>query len=224
MRYLAYIIALLIAACGWGGTAQAQISINGHYKIDTIITVRNATSNDIIFNRTKVICAASSPASFVAKANSDTTITVVEKYWDTWFDDCYARYHQVVYTMAGDPKSFIQVHQLLSSNNMACLDIKEFIILWINYAICPAAGGRVVTAGTTQDGNNVYCPPNTPVCPPRQGSASDSFGFLITSSPGEAMTAMAGAARPGTEKPRAVPADPPKPDKVGIRKGPPPPK
>lgn len=221
MRIVTCLAALIVAIPGWTNAARAEININGHYHIDTIITVRNATSNDITFNRTASVCSPQAPASFVAKANSDTVITVPEKYWDTGFDNCYAKYHNIVYTMAGDPKSFIQVHQLLSSNNYACLDIKEYILFWINYAICPAAGGRVVTAGTA-NGGGVYCPPNTPQCPPLQGAASNSFGFLVTSSPGEARKAMLGSARPGTEPRRAVPPNPPKPAKPGIRKGPPP--
>ncbi len=180
MKYFGRLAACLVALFAWSGDAIAQINVMGNFRIDFYITVRNATSTDVEFKRTTAVCTVNPPDSFIAKANSDTTILVQQKYWDTGLDNCFAKYHNTVYSVANNPYAFIQIQQHLSSNNYACINLKEFIIFWINYAICPQTGvlPQIVTAGTKN--YNLYCPGNVPYCPPAVGSSQVKFGFLIT--------------------------------------------
>ena len=203
MRTIAHLILALAATLGFAQPASADININGNYVFPTNIAVQNNTSEDITFVRTNVVCSSASPDSFVAHANSQTTIQVWQDYHDSGTNNCYGRYHTVTYAQQGATQNFLRVAQHLSSNDAACTDIKNYIIFWINYAVCPESGGTVIAPRSAQgnepdSGHGVFCPPGTPYCPPSDNGDQQYFGFVINAPGIDAATGRPVAAAPAT--------------------------
>lgn len=184
MRITLRLLALLAATFWLAQPARADININGNYVFPTNIAVQNNTDQDITFVRTNVVCSSASPESFVAHAKSETQIQVWQDYHDHGLNNCYGRYHTVTYAQQDAPQNFLRVAQHLSSNDPACTDIKNYIVFWINYAVCPESGGNVIAPRGVQgnepdSGNGVFCPPSTPWCPPSDNGYQQYFGFVI---------------------------------------------
>lgn len=181
---------VLIAAALCCDPAAGGIKIGSTQKFTQQIAVRNTTGQAVTFVRGETICASVSPDSFTVPAGGVAEITVEQKHWDTGLDNCYARNHTIAYDVENGNSGF-RIQQYGSSNEVGCLDLTYFAVLWIPNAICPEAWGSV-SGPVNYDANDPSapwcpkfpcapkCPDGAPYCPPSDdGSSVEYFGFAI---------------------------------------------
>ena len=180
MRF--YVLLVLLGLFGIGGApARAEINIMDSLGYTVNIAVQNNTPSDVTFLRMAAVCSTNAPTTFIAKASSKTMVSLYLTYKDKGTDNCFAKPHTILYMAQQNPLDMILIAQHVS-NDPACLSIKKYAVLWVTLAVCPAATGRIVTAGPDKNGV-LYCPPTTPSCPPGDNGAEQFFGFAINPSP-----------------------------------------
>lgn len=149
------------------------------------ITITNTTASSVTFVRVSQICASSSPDSFTVAGHTSTSIQVIQKYYDTGLDNCFAAGHDILYQDQGNPANSLRIIQRPGTNQQFCLSVKA---LFVSIGQCPEATGNVLGPANGEGSfTSVSCPPSIQNCPPwegaENGTPNQNFGFVITDLP-----------------------------------------
>jgi hypothetical protein len=180
-----------MAATAWSVQANADLAVGPGPPPPVIyleITVNNTTSEPAKFVRSSSVCVSDSPESFTVDANARSTIKVT---WD--FSDgkvlCYSAAHNIGYEDKASSKNRFLIQQFASSNDWACLGLVIFYGYDLSNAICAEFHGSVDGPRTNPNPAKglVYCPKDTPECPPHDNGGpngplafgTEYWGFVI---------------------------------------------
>jgi hypothetical protein len=172
---------------------------SGELSYSTTLVLKNGTDAPVTFNRIANTCVPDAPASFTVGPGETWSASVTQKHSDDGLDNCYLTHHSIVYEDAANAGNTFGVQQYGSSDDVACLDIKIFVIVPVGQAICPVTQGSLsgpksfmyFNPGSQTPQVRTTCPGDMTSCR-GGGGRGILFGFYISKPEPFTVTAVNG--------------------------------